>query len=125
MREGDGMAGRGRNAPRVIAAPANRPPRPAEPSAIDVAVATGRAVKGTTTASGGAASAKRKPPDDGPEVEALTVMLNVRVTPAERRDLKMYAVEEDTSIQDLLHCAVTGILGRRSHRPKKPARPGR
>ena len=125
MREGDGMAGRGRNAPRVIAAPANRPPRPAEPSAIDVAVATGRAVKGTTTASGGAASPKRKPPEEVPEAEELTVMLNVRVTFAERRELKLHAVEEGTSIQELLHDAVTGILGRRSHRPKKPARPGR
>ena len=124
MREGDGMAGRGRNAPRVIAAPANRPPRPAEPSAIDVAVATGGAVKGTAAASRGTASAKRKPPEEVPEVEALTVMLNVRVTFAERRDLKLHAVEEDTSNQDLLPDAVTGILGRRSERPKKRARPG-
>ena len=49
-------------------------------------------------------------------------MLNVRVTLSERWELNLHAMGEDTSIQNLLHEAVVGLLGRRSPLPPRPTR---
>ena len=56
------------------------------------------------------------------ESEDVTVMLNVTVTLSERREFKVHSVGEDTSLPDLLHEAVVGVLRRRRPRPSRLAR---
>ncbi|NQW72628.1 MAG: hypothetical protein HQ453_07845 [Actinobacteria bacterium] len=54
--------------------------------------------------------------------EEVAIMLNVRVTLSEPWELNLHAMGEDTSIQNLLHEAVVGLLGRRSPLPPRPPR---
>ena len=56
------------------------------------------------------------------ESEDVTVMLNVPVALSERREFKVHAAGEDTSLPDLLHEAVVGVLRRRRPRPSRLAR---